>query len=72
MGHVIDKLPQNFTLLGLIALMFPKAIIVHCSRHPLDIGVSCYFQPFNGRWQNYEKHLGPLKEALGDALRGHG
>ena len=26
----------------------------------------------SGRWQHYEQHLGPLREALGDSLRGEG
>src|SRR5262249_58485071 len=28
--------------LGLIALLFPNARILHCRRDPLDVGTSCY------------------------------
>lgn len=41
-----DKMPQNFNHLGLIALLFPDAKIIHCVRDPLDTCLSCYFQNF--------------------------
>lgn len=43
----VDKNPFNFQLLGLIALMFPDAIIFHCRRHPIDTAFSLYRQSFN-------------------------
>jgi len=45
--RVIDKLPTNFLYLGLIAVMFPNAHIVHCRREPLDTCLSIYFQRFS-------------------------
>lgn len=45
-GHVTDKLPFNFMHLGVIALLFPNARIVHCRRHPIDNCLSCYFTSF--------------------------
>lgn len=45
--HVTDKMPHNFQALGLIALMFPRAKIIHCRRHPLDTILSCWMQNFN-------------------------
>lgn len=45
-GRVTDKLPFNFMHLGVIALLFPNARIVHCRRHPLDNCLSCYFTGF--------------------------
>jgi len=30
-----DKLPANFENIGMIRLLFPEAIIVHCRRHPV-------------------------------------
>jgi tetratricopeptide (TPR) repeat protein len=44
---VIDKYPFNFRHLGLIAMLFPESRIIHCTRHPLDIGLSNYFQQFS-------------------------
>lgn len=43
---VVDKMPFNFINLGLIAVLFPNAKIIHCMRHPLDICLSCYFTRF--------------------------
>lgn len=43
---VIDKNPLNFRHLGFISMLFPKARIIHCTRHPLDTGLSNYFQRF--------------------------
>ena len=44
--RVTDKLPFNFMHLGVIALLFPGAKVVHCRRHPLDNCLSCYFTSF--------------------------
>jgi hypothetical protein len=45
--RVIDKLPDNVFMLGVIATLFPSARIIFCSRDPLDVGLSCYFQRFS-------------------------
>lgn len=47
--RIVDKMPTNFWHLGLIAMFLPGAKIVHCKRHPLDVCLSCYFQPFSSR-----------------------
>lgn len=47
--RVTDKMPHNFQHLGLIALLFPEARIIHCVRDPLDTCLSCYFQNFGDR-----------------------
>ncbi len=44
--RVTDKLPVNFMHLGLIALLFPKARVIHCVRDPLDTCLSIFFQKF--------------------------
>jgi tetratricopeptide (TPR) repeat protein len=44
--HITDKMPYNFLHLGLIALLFPKARIIHCTRDLVDTGLSIYFQRF--------------------------
>ena len=43
---VTDKLPFNFMHLGMIAVLFPNAKVIHCSRHPMDNCLSCYFTSF--------------------------
>jgi len=44
--RVVDKLPDNVLLVGVIARLFPRARIVYCSRDPRDTALSCYFQVF--------------------------
>lgn len=45
-SRVVDKLPFNFAHLGLIAILFPRAAIVHCQRNVLDVALSCYIETF--------------------------
>jgi hypothetical protein len=47
--RITDKMPTNFLHLGLIALLFPAAHIVHCCRDPRDVCLSCYQQHFERR-----------------------
>ncbi|MDX1606753.1 MAG: tetratricopeptide repeat protein, partial [Candidatus Competibacterales bacterium] len=55
-----DKLPGNYIRLGLIALLFPRARIIHCRRDPLDTCWSCYTQDFaHGHSYSHDlDHLG--------------
>lgn len=46
--RVVDKMPNNFLRVGLIALLFPKARVIHCRRDPVDVCLSCYMQHFKG------------------------
>jgi hypothetical protein len=40
--------PQmNLWRVGHILLMLPNACIIHAARHPLDVAMSCYAQPFS-------------------------
>jgi len=41
-----DKMPLNETHLGLIALLFPEAPLIHVIRHPLDVMVSAISNHF--------------------------
>jgi tetratricopeptide (TPR) repeat protein len=45
-ARIVDKQLFNFRNLGLIALLFPGARILHCRREPRDIAVSCHFLKF--------------------------
>lgn len=47
-AHVTDKLPGNFSMLGLIAVLFPNARVIHCRRDPRDTCLSIFFQQFFG------------------------
>lgn len=58
--RIVDKMPLNFRNVGLIAMLFPKAHIVHCTRAPMDNCLSMYFQNFGrGNLFSYDlEHLG--------------
>ena len=45
-AHFIDKMPNNFSHVGLIHALLPKAIIVDVRRHPMDSCFSTYKQYF--------------------------
>jgi hypothetical protein len=45
---IVDKMQDNFILLGLINRLFPRAHIIHLTRSALDIALSCYLMPFRG------------------------
>ena len=45
-ARVVDKMPNNFLRLGLIAMLFPRARVIHCRRDPRDVCLSCHFQNF--------------------------
>lgn len=45
--RVTDKMPGNFFHLGLIAILFPDARVIHCVRDPRDTSLSIFFQSFN-------------------------
>lgn len=57
---VLDKNPLNFMHIGLIALLFPEAPIVHCRRDPLDTCLSIYFQNFAHARNNYAYDLADI------------
>jgi tetratricopeptide (TPR) repeat protein len=46
--HVVDKMPSNFLLCGMIRLLLPEARIIHSRRDPVDTCLSCYTKLFAG------------------------
>ena len=42
--RVSDKMPYNYLHLGLIAVLFPNAKVIHCKRDPRDVCLSNFFQ----------------------------
>lgn len=64
-----DKMPHNFLQIGLISLLFPKAPIIHCRRHPLDSCLSLYSKMMTSKFhQEYKTDLGRLGEHYRDYL----
>ncbi|TIM94878.1 MAG: tetratricopeptide repeat protein [Mesorhizobium sp.] len=45
--RIIDKMPHNFELVGLIGVLFPNARIIHCRRDAIDNCISCFVLQFN-------------------------
>ena len=45
-GLVIDVLPFNSILLGLLYRLFPEARVVHTVRHPADVVLSNFMHPY--------------------------
>lgn len=59
----VDKLPFNFLHLGLARRLFPEAVIVHCTRSPRDIALSCFIEGFQwdqGDFSNRFEDIGAL------------
>jgi len=53
-ARITDKLPGNFSRIGLIKTLFPKARIIHCQRNPLDNCISLFFHYFMGLKCSFE------------------
>src|SRR5262249_28495944 len=49
--RVVDKMPDNYLCLGLIALLFPRATLIYVRRDLRDVALSCWMTPFGStRW----------------------
>jgi tetratricopeptide (TPR) repeat protein len=56
--RVVDKMPDNYMYLGLLAAMFPQAVFIHCRRDLRDVAVSCWMTHFEElRWANDQQHI---------------
>ncbi|HZX72106.1 MAG TPA: sulfotransferase [Rhodanobacter sp.] len=44
--RLVDKNPLNMLCLPMIMRLFPRSRIILCLRHPCDVLLSCYMQPF--------------------------
>jgi hypothetical protein len=54
----VNKMPDNYLHLGLLAAMFPRATFIHCRRDLRDIAVSCWMTDFRDiPWANDFTHL---------------
>lgn len=56
--RTISKMPEDYFYLGLIALMFPRAVVMHCRRDLRDVALSCWFTNFTEvPWANHPDHI---------------
>jgi tetratricopeptide (TPR) repeat protein len=59
--RIVDKMPDNYIYLGLLAAMFPQAVFIHCRRDLRDVAVSCWttdFRPENIPWASDPIYMG--------------
>lgn len=75
--YISDTLPYNFLHLGLIALLFPKARILHCRRDPMDTillnychyftrgsGHACDLEDLTAYYKNYRRLMAHWQQML--------
>jgi hypothetical protein len=56
--RVVDKMPDNYLYLGLIAVLFPRGKLIHCRRDLRDVAVSCWMTNFRHiRWTCDPEHI---------------
>jgi hypothetical protein len=56
--RIVDKTLDNYLHLGLLAVLFPRAKLVHCRRDLRDVAVSCWMTHFRGlRWANDQQQI---------------
>ena len=57
--RIVDKMPGNFTMVGLIKAILPKSRIIHSRRHPVETCLSNYRIHF-AEGQHWSYHLREL------------
>jgi hypothetical protein len=58
-ARIVDKMPDNYLMLGLIATLFPRARVIHTRRDVRDVGLSCWMTHFKHiRWACDLEHIG--------------
>ena len=67
--RVISKMPEDYFYLGLIALLFPRAVVIHCRRDLRDVALSCWFTNFKEvAWANDQDHIASRIKAYGSLM----
>jgi len=58
---LVDKQLGNYQNIGYIKQLFPNAKIIHCTRNPMSMGLSCFAQklpPFTNAWASSLHSIG--------------
>ncbi len=56
--RIVDKMPENYLYLGLLAALFPRAKLIHCRRDLRDVALSCWMTHFQEvSWANDQEHI---------------
>jgi hypothetical protein len=56
-SRIVDKMLRNNYNLGYVQVSLPAACLIHAVRHPLDVALSCFAQPFEGRGLPWASNL---------------
>jgi tetratricopeptide (TPR) repeat protein len=65
--RVVDKMPDNYQYLGLLATLFPRARFIHCQRDLRDVAVSCWVTNF--AQVNWANDMGSIVSRFREYLR---
>ncbi|MCP3903781.1 MAG: tetratricopeptide repeat protein [Planctomycetes bacterium] len=58
--RIVDKSLENYELLGLVQVLYPRAHLICARRHPMDVCLSCYFQDLPPGLHPYSTDLSHL------------
>lgn len=62
--RVVDKMADLVSYLGLLAVMFPQATVIHCRRDLRDVALSCWQADFRSlTWTSDPKHIAAMFRA---------
>jgi tetratricopeptide (TPR) repeat protein len=70
--RMADKHLMNWLSVGLIALAFPAARVIHLRRDPIDVGISCFerLRPVSVPWSSSLRSIGIAMKAC-DVMMDH-
>ena len=57
--RVIDKMPDNYMYVGLLATLFPQAAFIHCRRDLRDVALSCWMTDFRSMSWPFDTSTSP-------------
>jgi tetratricopeptide (TPR) repeat protein len=56
--RVVDKMPDNYMYVGLLATLFPRGVFIHCRRDLRDVALSCWMTDFRSMsWPSQTAHI---------------
>lgn len=68
---VVDKQLGNFQFVGMIHQLFPNAKVIHCTRNPMSMGLSCFAQklpPYSNPWASTLEAIGQFYSAYASLM----
>jgi hypothetical protein len=56
--RIVDKMPDNYMYMGLLFVLFPTGVFIHCRRDLRDVAVSCWMTAFRSiRWASDPQNI---------------